>query len=66
MIGSHPWIGRTSESMAAAREGEQIKCRQVGFAKEVPMRSFGVIRRRGVRYRNLIFHTIKVSVALYV
>ncbi len=53
VIGSQPSTGLTSESIADAREGEQMKCRQVGLSKGVLVRSEGVMRTRGVRYLNL-------------
>lgn len=53
VLGVHSGISSTSEMMAFARVGEQIKWRTAGRASEVPSKSLGVIRTRGVRYSNL-------------
>ncbi len=42
--------------MAAARVGEQMKCRVRGQAAHVLWMSLGVIRIRGVRYSKLDMH----------
>jgi hypothetical protein len=42
--------------MTAARVGEQMKCKAVERKRGVSVRSRGVIRIRGVRYRKLVRH----------
>jgi hypothetical protein len=53
VVGNQPSISLISDTIVAAREGEQMKWRVVDLASLVPLRSWGVMRIRGVRYPKL-------------
>ena len=55
--GDHPSTSLTSEIIARALVGEQIKCSVLGRSNAVPFRSRGVSLIRGTRYMNLIILT---------